>query len=1202
MEFDPYQKWLEIPRDRRPPTYYDLLGLEAFSDDSQAARAAHRERYSKVRTFELGTYGEQATQLLNELTLALDCLLDPDKKRAYDQTLGRSSQAETVAEAPPSKTQVDQPKPPVAIPAPPPRKTKITPPPIIAPVEAPPVAAPVQVLPVAAPVQVLPVAASVAPLVSAVTAPVTDDNAPTPVRVRPLPGRRWLAPVGFGGGVFLALILLVSSYSSDQPANPTSTANAAATDQTAEHGSVSSGEAKSPEVALPDEETEAAASTDAESPTVTPTAQPSPEPPPKTAETAAPPAPPQYALRLDGESQIEILNTEHLDATEGGFTVEGWLRMPPASQPNALFNTFTRPVRKDSAQALPSSGWSLALQKPRSSSSALSYAIVSPQTKRSTGVSSQTVSFDDGRWRHVALCVSAESAEVFLDGRRVLIRQRMPLPVSSSGPLLVGANLAQSTTAAPLWGDLCGLRVSAGRRYRESFQPPADMALVNDAATLSLLDFSQYSPNGLVPDVSGHERNGKITGGQWITLNSSLPGLASASPKIAPSPGPSTLPTELPKPSPEQKLAAVPSEAQLTEARQKVRDTFAAQIGGARDAAKKLALARQFDSAAIRTQGDPISQYATFLEAHDFAAQAGSPDVALSIDDSIAARFEVDAWALKLETMRKLRASATTKTLRRELAQKAVQMAEDAVTASDDRLDVAEKLLEEAAALATRTRDTALLKQARAWLKEINAEIELWRVARQARQTLSQNANDPAANLTLGKYLCFVRGEWSEGLPLLAKGSDPAYRNLAQLEDRSPASAEQRTELGDQWVKLAQSKGPETVEHNGAKFRALHWYQLALPALSGSEKDRIERRTEELAKTTRPPGVRFGGRVAWFGDAPGEVRVLRGHTSDITALSVARSGKTLLSCSRDGTLRLWDLPTGREIRQFPSNATQFQTVAISPDAGFVFAGAQTAPGVFVWNAQTGELVKALPTSFLVQRILLSPDGQTLAWFSGAPFGRANLGLLELRTQTTSVLNVPGLVTDMAFSRDGRFLATAARDNAVRVWNLRTLKQVESYLGHTGAVTAVAFSPSGRLIASTGDDTTIRVWDAQNGREKQSIKVDRAIDCGIRFLGDDRRLLCTSSSSGVAIYDLQTASIVETVQPVRGVVFSTIRCVTVLPDPRGVVIGGGDGAIHVCARAIGQVARPPSWPLAPRACPASAWSRLTPGAAATITAM
>ncbi len=92
MDFDPYQQWLQIPADRRPPTYYDLLGLEEFADDPQVAQAAHRKRYAYVRGFELGVHGEQATRILNELTLGLDCLTDADKKRAYDESLGVRTQ------------------------------------------------------------------------------------------------------------------------------------------------------------------------------------------------------------------------------------------------------------------------------------------------------------------------------------------------------------------------------------------------------------------------------------------------------------------------------------------------------------------------------------------------------------------------------------------------------------------------------------------------------------------------------------------------------------------------------------------------------------------------------------------------------------------------------------------------------------------------------------------------------------------------------------------------------------------------------------------------------------------------------------------------------------------------------------------------------------------------------------------------------
>ena len=76
----------------------------------------------------------------------------------------------------------------------------------------------------------------------------------------------------------------------------------------------------------------------------------------------------------------------------------------------------------------------------------------------------------------------------------------------------------------------------------------------------------------------------------------------------------------------------------------------------------------------------------------------------------------------------------------------------------------------------------------------------------------------------------------------------------------------------------------------------------------------------------------------------------------------------------------------------------------------------------------------------------------------------------------------GAVTAVAFSPDGRLLASAGGDGTVRLWDPATGAEQATLTGHNGRVDAVAFSPDGRLLASGGDDGTVRLWDPATGAE------------------------------------------------------------------------------------------------------------------------
>jgi hypothetical protein len=87
--FDPYYKWLGIPPDEQPADHYRLFGLRLFESDPEVIDNAATQRMSHLRTFHLGQRSQRSQEMLNELSAARSCLLDVEKKSAYDDSLRR---------------------------------------------------------------------------------------------------------------------------------------------------------------------------------------------------------------------------------------------------------------------------------------------------------------------------------------------------------------------------------------------------------------------------------------------------------------------------------------------------------------------------------------------------------------------------------------------------------------------------------------------------------------------------------------------------------------------------------------------------------------------------------------------------------------------------------------------------------------------------------------------------------------------------------------------------------------------------------------------------------------------------------------------------------------------------------------------------------------------------------------------------------
>ncbi|MGX1913560.1 caspase, EACC1-associated type [Streptomyces phaeochromogenes] len=149
------------------------------------------------------------------------------------------------------------------------------------------------------------------------------------------------------------------------------------------------------------------------------------------------------------------------------------------------------------------------------------------------------------------------------------------------------------------------------------------------------------------------------------------------------------------------------------------------------------------------------------------------------------------------------------------------------------------------------------------------------------------------------------------------------------------------------------------------------------------------------------------------------------------------------------------------------------------------------PFVLVWNPVTGRRVTTVSTGDHngVFSMAFSPDGKTLATANGDN----TIQLLDMATRRatrTLTGHTSDLATDgtggsaalaVAFSPDGKTLASGGVDDTVRLWNVATGGSIAVITEHTGHINSVAFSPDGKTLASGSDDKTVGLWRVSDGR-------------------------------------------------------------------------------------------------------------------------
>jgi WD40 repeat protein len=210
-------------------------------------------------------------------------------------------------------------------------------------------------------------------------------------------------------------------------------------------------------------------------------------------------------------------------------------------------------------------------------------------------------------------------------------------------------------------------------------------------------------------------------------------------------------------------------------------------------------------------------------------------------------------------------------------------------------------------------------------------------------------------------------------------------------------------------------------------------------------------------------------------------------------------GKTVLGGCLDGRIIVWDLGTGLESSELETPPELVQNrpgdrfscrvaaLAISP-AGDTLAALFREPGrVRLWDLKTRRLVGTIPTESLdFSCLAFSPDGKTLAWYGRSTepgADRWGIRLWDLSAGRFRGQLAADRQRQIAFSPDGRRLASTGPDWGVMLWDLETGQPRKTMKGHIDWTTSLVFSPDSATVVTGSRDGSIRSWDTATGQER-----------------------------------------------------------------------------------------------------------------------
>jgi WD40 repeat protein len=318
----------------------------------------------------------------------------------------------------------------------------------------------------------------------------------------------------------------------------------------------------------------------------------------------------------------------------------------------------------------------------------------------------------------------------------------------------------------------------------------------------------------------------------------------------------------------------------------------------------------------------------------------------------------------------------------------------------------------------------------------------------------------------------------------------------------------------------------------------------------------VKRDGKEVVKVTldptgAAPAPAVGNRG---GDAPARVpgvRELKGHQGKVTVLRYTPDGKRLISVGADHTIRQWEVATGKMVAVLKGHTAPVIATTVTAD-GKTLVSVGEDGSVLLWDLASGKQVASLKLNISLKAGALDPHSRRLATASDG-----TVRIWDVQTgKLLSTSDGQGRIRVLAFSPDGKLLASSGGDRVVRMWDAATGKAVREMQATQDGIRSLAFSPDGRLLVSS--DRVVRLWDVTSGKEVRRLAGKVMRFTRVVTSPDGRSVAGGGDDGSVSLFELGTGKLLVTLPGGGGAVTS----LAFAPDGQSLAWATADGVIRL----------------------------------------